>query len=382
MDETTRQRIEMLRFLLIVGLVFLHYGNFPSSDLSPFRGFQTTGHPVATFVNASVLFFFLSAVPLLSMISGYLFFKNWNRTSLVFFGHRISARTRSIFLPMFAWNAITLCLFVAMALVAPDLKARGIVSYDIASLDATATINALVGVTRHPLNFHFWFLRDLFLTVLLSPLLGLALRHAPVFGAVALGAAWFVDFTFGIFFRTDVLFFFYLGGLLRLANWNIGFDAPRLALASMALYMLLVGLRTIGPWYIPEDGDLGIALFEYGTRLMRLLGVVAVWTTAPFVLNTRFGRAAAGLGSVAFFLYAMHWPLNQFIKRGLTVIAPGQDDVTMLTNYLAASLLTIAVTVVAARLLDASAPRLFDFLSGGRSGIVGVRRPAERPVTE
>ncbi|MDZ4380820.1 MAG: acyltransferase family protein [Parvibaculum sp.] len=381
MEQTTRQRIDMLRFLLIAGLVFLHYGAFPGSDLSPFRGFRVTGHPVATFVNAYVLFFFLSAVPLLSMISGYLFFGGWDRSSFAFFGRRISARTRSILLPMVAWNAITLGLFLAL-LTCGSQESLGILRYDVANLDFTATINALVGVTRHPINFHFWFLRDLFLTVLVSPLLGLALRHAPAMCAIVLVGLWFADFTLGIFFRTDILFFFYLGGLARVANWDIGFNVPRLALASMALYLLLVGLRTLGPWYVPEDSGLGVALFDYGTRLMRLLGVVAVWSASSFLLKTGIGRWMASLGPAAFFLYAMHWPLNQFIKLGLAAMAPSQGDSTMVANYLNTSLLTIAVTLALAYILDASAPRLFHFLSGGRSRILGARRAAGRPATE
>jgi succinoglycan biosynthesis protein ExoH len=378
MDSAFRQRIDMLRFFLIVGLVLLHYGTFPSSDLSGFRGFQDTEHPVATFVNAFVLFFFLSAVPLLSAISGWLFFRG-SEHSLAFYGRRITARTRSILLPMIAWNGIVLVVFASAAAVYPDPRVAQINYYDVTNLDAEAVINALIGVTRHPISFQFWFLRDLFLTVLLSPVLGFALRRAPALGAVVLGGAWFLDYDFGIFFRTDVVFFFYLGGLIRLRQWKVDFTAPKLATALLAAYLVLVGLRTIGPYYIPEESTLGVALFDYGTRIMRLLGVTAVWLCAPFLLQTFIGRKMAAIGTVAFFLHAAHWPLNQVIKVSLGMVMPERTDLVLLINYSVTAIATIALTLIAARLLDSTVPGVFNFLSGGRSRTWSVR--GAKPVT-
>lgn len=66
--------IDLSRLALIVGLVFLHYGTFPNFRASPFGGMSVTEHEVATFINSFALFFFFSAVPVLSMISGWLFF--------------------------------------------------------------------------------------------------------------------------------------------------------------------------------------------------------------------------------------------------------------------------------------------------------------------
>src|SRR5688572_27792783 len=68
------QVINFSRITLIVGLVFLHYESYPNSRIAPFRGMDTEAFQVATFVSSFVLFFFFSVVPLLSMVSGWLFF--------------------------------------------------------------------------------------------------------------------------------------------------------------------------------------------------------------------------------------------------------------------------------------------------------------------
>ena len=58
--------IELARISLIAGLVFLHYGMYPNVHWSPFLGASVDEHEVATFVSSYLLFFFFSAVPLLS----------------------------------------------------------------------------------------------------------------------------------------------------------------------------------------------------------------------------------------------------------------------------------------------------------------------------
>jgi hypothetical protein len=72
--EALSRTINFARISLIVGLVFLHYEWFPNARISPFRGLDPAQNQFATFVQSFVLFFFFSVVPLLSMISGWLFF--------------------------------------------------------------------------------------------------------------------------------------------------------------------------------------------------------------------------------------------------------------------------------------------------------------------
>lgn len=375
MRDALADRIEFLRFLLVAGLVLLHYGPFPGSDLSPFRGWQPGAHPVATFLNAFVLFFFLSAVPLLSAISGWLFFKGFETTP-AFYLRRIRARARSILLPMVLWNLIVFVSFVAVAAVIGDHWVLSIVAYDVTAPTPGGIVDALIGVTRHPVNFQFWFLRDLFLTILLSPLLGLMLRVAPLAGTGLLGAVWLSGFDLWIFFRTDVLFFFYLGGVLRVRQVPVGHPAPRIGAALLAIFTLLVAARTLGPHVIPETGTAGTVLYEFGSRLMRAVGVAALWLVAPVIVATPAGRAVARLGAVAFFLHAVHWPLNQFIKHGLAAVLPDTGDAVMLVNYAATAVLTIALAIALAAGLNRLAPGLYDILSGGRA----QRAPKARPV--
>lgn len=365
--SSRRDEINLLRFLLIVGLVCLHYGPYPGSTLSPFRGYQPTEFPVATFVNSYVLFFFFSAVPLLGAISGYLFFKDWEHSG-AFYLKRYVSRTRSIFLPMVSWNAIVLASFALLAVVAPASPLHDVIKYDVQDMSVRDLVNALIGVTRHPVNFQFWFLRDLFLTVLCTPVLGLLIKRAPNLGLVGLFVVWLANFKLGIFFRTDVLFFFYVGGLLQVRNWPVPQIPTRYALIALLAYAVLIGARTLAPAVVPLDSDIAAAGLQVVTRLLRVLGVVALWSIAPLLLRTRAGQWMVRMSALAFFLHAIHWPLNQFIKLAIDATLPELQEWTLLANYVGTTALTIAAATLAARLLGAVAPGLFSHLSGGRSG--------------
>ena len=384
MTPTTdiRARIDMLRFLLIVGLVLLHYGTFPSSDLSPFDGFKGGAYPVANFVNAFVLFFSLSAVPLMSVISGWLMFKGFSETRAFYWG-RLRSRSKSILLPMILWNMLTLCVFLLIFIVSPQSDILTIITYDLSQLSPRMVIDALVGLGRHPIDFQFWFLHDLFLTVMVMPILGFLLRRMPIVGLFLIGLSWFFDFNMWIFFRTDVLFFFFVGAYARINEFDISRPMPRLGQVLIVVFSVLVALRTIGPYYIDDNSQIGVILFDYGTRLMRLLGVVAIWLFAPVVLNTSFGRIAASLGPIAFFLHAAHWPMNQFVKMAIGYVIPWRNDVTQLLNYIVTMAITVLLTFLLAKLLNAVMPSVFDIMSGGRSqALNSVVRPAMAPVVK
>jgi hypothetical protein len=369
----TRNQIDMLRILLIAGLVCLHFGSFPGSDVSPFRGMVSGPHAIASFVNSYVLFFFLSAVPLLSAISGYLFFRD-SDFSTSFYFRRWRSRVTSIFLPMVSWNAIVLLLFAGVALIDPTTSVLGIVKYDVLHMTIPDWANALIGVTRHPINFQFWFLRDLLLTILFAPLLGILLSRLPFLGLAGLFAVWIGSYTLGIFFRTDVLFFFYVGALLNVRGWNVRTLAPKVAMAALALYAILVAARTAAPLAISDTSLIGDIVYGPLSKLLRVLGVVTAWSVAPLLLRTQAGSVALKISSVAFFLHAIHWPLNQFVKVALAKIVGTDSNGALLFIYVTTIAVTIALALIAAHALSRYAPAVFKHLSGGRNFSLGAPR--------
>jgi succinoglycan biosynthesis protein ExoH len=354
------QVINFSRISLIVGLVFLHYESYPNSRISPFRGMDTEHFQVATFVNSFVLFFFFSVVPLLSMVSGWLFFSFTSdaRDQLL---SRMGKRFKSLYIPLVLWNLLYLAILWSVFAVNSHSPILEGINVNFETAGPVDYFNAIFGVTHHPVGFQFWFVRDLFVTVLVSPLLWIMLTRAPLLGAVALGLVWLSGFDLWIFFRTDVVFFFYLGGFLRLYKVPLEI-AGRVALWLLLAYVALVALRTAAPYFMnPGSGYLDAA-----TRAMRLVGVLACWGIFQRVALTPFGAVVARYGSFAFFLHAAHFPLLAFVKILLWRLVPLENQFWMLTHYALSVVITVAIGVAFGMALARLLPGQFAFLNGGR----------------
>lgn len=360
------QAISFSRIVLIVGLVFLHYQEYPDLDISPFTGMDTGAHHLATFVNSFALFFFFSVVPLLSMVSGWLFFSFDAGNAGPSLRHRIRRRFVSLYLPMVCWNVLFLLILAALFVWNPGYELFNDINIHFGRAGLLDYLNAIFGITRHPVGFQFWFVRDLFVTTLISPLLWLSLKRTPYLGMAILGAAWMAGSGLFIFFRTDVVFFFYLGAFLRIRRTPLHMGSVT-AWSLMALYLVAVTLRTVAPVLIDLSGDRPIFL-TLATRSMRLLGVVACWGVFLQLAGTRAGAVVARFGGLAFFLHSAHYPLIAEVKIVLSRFLPAPTDGWLIAHYVVSVAITVAIGMSAGLLLARQAPRVFALMNGGRSG--------------
>jgi hypothetical protein len=358
--DTLSRAINFARISLIVGLVFLHYEWFPNARISPFRGLDPTQNQIATFVQSFVLFFFFSVVPLLSMISGWLFFSFRSDTATAL-RSRMGRRFASLYLPLVFWNALFLAILLLLFQVNPANKLLAEMNIDLGSAGPLDYVNAVFAVTEHPIGFQFWFVRDLFVTALVSPLLWLLLTRAPLLGAMLLGGAWLIGHDLWIFFRADVVFFFYLGGWIRLRSIPVEIGA-RATMVFLAAYVAMCAVRTLAPYVV--DGDPFI--LQVMTRGMRLVGVLACWGLFQRIAPTSIGALVARFGGLAFFLHAAHYPLIAEVKLILWGLLPAETQAWMLVHYIASVLVTVALGIGLGLLLTRSAPRAFALLNGGR----------------
>ena len=358
--DTLSLTINFARISLIVGLVFLHYEWFPNARISPFRGLDPTQNQIATFVQSFVLFFFFSVVPLLSMISGWLFF-SFHGDAAAALRSRMGRRFASLYLPLVFWNALFLAILLLLFQVNPANKLLAEMNIDLGSAGVLDYVNAVFAVTEHPIGFQFWFVRDLFVTALVSPLLWLLLTRAPLLGAMFFGGAWLIGHDLWIFFRADVVFFFYLGACIRLRGVPVEIGA-RATLVFLAAYIAMCAVRTLAPYVV--DGDPFV--LQVMTRGMRLVGVLACWGLFQRIAPTPIGGLVARFGGLAFFLHAAHFPLIAEVKLILWDLLPAETQAWMLVHYVVSVLITVALGIGLGLLLTRSAPKAFALLNGGR----------------
>ncbi len=359
--------IGLARILLIVGLVFLHYGNFPNSEISPFQGMDLTANHFATWLNSAVLFFFFSAVPLLSMVSGWLFFsfKDNAKTALT---TRIKKRFFSLYMPLVIFNIGYLILFYLVYLTNPNASFFANSSrlhIHFASAGLWDYVNAITGIVDNPIAFQFWFVRDLFMSVLISPILWLALRYAPLPFAVIFCVIWLYGYDMEIFLRSDVPFFFFLGGLVRTKNMSLTIPLHT-TIILFTIFVVFAGIRAFAPYVLALDEDANLSWLNLITRIMRIVGVLGCWGMIYRAAQTKLGKHISIYGGLAFFLHSAHWPMLAIVKVVVWKLVPSQNDLWMIIHWITSVTTTIAIGLAMGILLARFFPRIFSLMNGGR----------------
>jgi hypothetical protein len=192
------------------------------------------------------------------------------------------------------------------------------------------------------------------------------LKHAPYVGMAILGLAWITGNHLGIFFRTDVVFFFYLGAFVRIHQIPLHIGRTT-AWWLLAAYVAVVAFRTTMPLFMDLSGHRP-ELLTAATRSMRLLGVLACWGCFQQWAQTRAGAVIARYGGLAFFLHSVHFPLIAEVKILLWPLLPAQTDGWLIAHYFVSVAVTVALGMSLGLVLARRAPRVFALMNGGRPG--------------
>jgi hypothetical protein len=280
------------------------------------------------------------------------------------------------------WNVAVFAGAYGLFTLKPDAMNFDGLNIDFTTAGWPDYANAVFGITHPPIAFQFWFVRDLLLSSLLSPVWWVLIRFAPWLGAAALGTAWIGSTDLVIFLRPDIPFFFYMGALVRQKRLPIALPLRTTRLLA-GLYVLLACVRPLAPYVIEPTSATAPLWLVLATNTMRLVGVLGFWGMICRLAATPWGSAIGSYGGLAFFLHAAHWPLLALVKTALWPLMPTETDAWMLVHYITSAVLTIGMGLAAGLLLASRAPRLFALMNGGRrfgQSVTPVLRPlATRP---
>lgn len=229
----TSRRITSLRFLLAVLVVFIH-NNFTAENLAETlekSGVQIVfnqsevGKWIQLFVSEGIA---RCAVPLFFLFAAYLQFKK-NEP----FGMLIKKKLRTLVLPFFLWTVLNIALYVGMKFAASRLVPRLLFHPDvIPQFEWTAMdwLHAFFGYDDMTSGRTFggylgqmWFVRDLFLLILVSLLIRHCVRAFPVCMLLFVSFFYVCDVR-PLFVAEQALFYYTLGCFGR----NMTFPCSRL----------------------------------------------------------------------------------------------------------------------------------------------------------
>ncbi len=291
------------------------------------------------------------AVPGFFMISGYLFFRDFDWSRLE---GKWMRRIKSTLVPYILWNFLYYAGYVVASRIPglSEVVGKGTVRLD---------IEELVGAVLHfKYNPVFWYLFQLILLIILAPVIYLFIKS--IWGRVLLFTVLGLMLIFNIylpFLNTDALFYYSLAGTLALNSKTRSVCESQEGTRRRAAVCILVILAAAA-FYI-----LGSAVYwPVCFVICRTLVAGGLWFLVPAAILPEAGKVV----SHHFFLYATHFAFVRLINKGAALLLPEAFHAAAipLILFIVMPLLALAFSTLIYNVLNRLSPRLCLLLNGGR----------------
>ena len=347
-DQLQSRTIDWLRFLMAVAVVVLHTG-IGGVD-SPYPTYSTLCIllPRGICGLAVSCFFF---------ISGFLFYsglEKWNKTVWL---EKMKRRIHSLLIPYVFWNLIAAGAIIAYGF----LRAR----YGNGESRAIASSLREWGYWRifwdcdkgMPLDYPLWFIRDLMMYVLATPIIYLLCKYLKIVGVVGMAALCFC-----FWYSHTGLFFFMTGAYFKINRFNLlavfrNLRWPATAL-SIALLCMLPGFFRANP-----------STYRVIYDCFRIAGIVAVFSWVGRGFEAGVLRDHPFLKKSSFFIFAAHGILilDDFARFIMLHIVSGRGEFYYCCDLLFRPVIAVGICLFLFCLLNRLLPKTASVLTGSRS---------------
>ena len=365
--EDTSRRITSLRFLLAMLVVFIHNqltseGFLQGNDIHgavKVLNQSAFGAWVEEFISKGLA---AAAVPLFFCFSAYLQAKKDDAYPVL-----LKKKTRTLFIPFVLWTGIyffcTSGLKYILSLCMPSLFNKP--EQTIALWTVSDWIYELLGykfsgglqVYPMPNAVQLWFVRDLIILTVCSPLLVRIIKKVPVLFFCVVSAFLFLSIDLHIVQKQSL--FFYITGLY----WGMK-DIPLFEEIDRIKWFEIVPLFIIS-FFMCEF----FSADNSTTLWWMVLCCCGLFLKLSRVIseNERLYAYAKYLAGFSFFLYAIHLPLLFRILQTVWLrFFPMENTFFCLLDYFMVAFLIIAVGTGLGILLRKICPPVFRLLNGGR----------------
>ncbi|MFT7156140.1 MAG: surface polysaccharide O-acyltransferase-like enzyme [Parvicella sp.] len=357
MNEYLSDKLKVIGFISMILVVYIHsYNinvNYTSEVVALENGYSSF---IQNFLSQGVA---RAAVPLYFIISGYLFFLNINRATL--WGaitKKVGKRINSLLIPFMFWSIAGIFLYYLLQTF-PASK-----NYFTQKLVQNySSEDFLFRIFIEPVPYQLWFIRDLFLIVLLSPFIYYTTRHLRVLPIIFLIPFWFFNWNPYIF-ELQSLLFFMIGAYFainKIKPESIHLSKTK-SISLWAFWILTLFLKTFLIHSQYENYLLIVIIHKFCIAL----GIVVVWLLYDqFSINKPLWIRFKIFSQFSFFLYLSHEPILTILRKsGYTLL--GKSEMASLILYLLLPVLVVVFCIAFGFVLKKGLPRFYLTITGGR----------------
>lgn len=355
--------IDFLRFSLIVGVVLIH-ARF--TDVWTSNG--VVG--VAAFPVAASVMKFISGdicalcVPMFFFISGYLFFCGCDFFTVDVYRSKLLKRARSLLVPYLFWNAVVIAVYFLAQTIFPSMVSgnnKPIVDYTPADfMWAFWNLDVVNGVEdlASPIAFQFWYIRDLMVLCMLSPVIYFCVKRFGVWALLVfeiLSQLQLLPEVVGL--STGAVFFFSAGAYFCIHKRSFVLRSRTWCVSVAAVYLVTL--------FLPYVYDLGTMRGCVGL-LNIMSGMAMLFTVAAVLIERKRVKSVVFLKDSAFMIFAVHALLLQILQRVALRLTGTPDDAMLIILYFVITVIAVGVSMLLYGVLRRFLPRFTAVITGGR----------------
>ena len=336
------------RFPLIVFVILIH------ANLTNVT-FQ--GIPVLDASSNRTLFlmYFLSealtrlAVPVFFIISGYLFFYKLQQFNYKIYVGKLKRRLKSLLTPYLIWNILAYIFIITKTLfpqLFPNIDENNILSikYFIKGLWTLDTGGC-------PHLYPMWYVRDLMVMVILSPIIYYSIKKAKLIFIIILFLIYISPLQIPI--GLGGIFFFSLGAYLNICGLNIENDFKKKYLwIFILLYLIMAIFDTLYKDIYTNN------LFHKCAIIFGIISVIGV-STYINMRNKLYAEAS-------FFIFCINIFILGNISKLLLKFIGFQNEIKIWIIYFCSIIFTIIISMIVYIIMKRYTPKILNVLIGGR----------------
>lgn len=356
-DRETSTRLEVLRFPLIVGVVFIHA--YSLIDALPNHGkglIDRTNGTAILFMELVSQGLARAAVPLFFLISGYLFYSESTWTRADYF-KKLHSRISTLVIPYILWNAAVLIIIVIGQYNSSTSHYFSGAVPKIDILDSSKIVFWFFGIGKNPVSYQFWFIRDLILLAVASPLIYILAKHIPKILIASLFIGWIFNTNIALESSLEAITFFAIGSALRINNLDIFSLNTKISTPTICTIMLIAAdLLTK-----ENENNYWLHKISIAATMTLIIGLAKIQSKQS-VLKKIFLK----LAPTSFFIFAAHEPLLTILRKVWIMFLPMNSDLDALAAYVAASAICISICILTFNYLNRNHFYILHLIAGIR----------------
>ncbi len=353
LDQRQSEVIDFLRFPLIVLVVYVHMLPFQQQTITTAFTVQNSYVFISELISHHIG---RIAVPSFFLFSGYFFFLKITSWSSSIYFNSWKSRYKTLLIPYLAWNIIAFLLIMLKNNIFLALSLNSDESYQ---QFAQASIYDLLW--RFPVNYPLWYLWDLIVMTLLTPLFFFFFKNLRAYGLIILFILYLSIFDSGIpGLSTTAIFYFGVGAYFGLFKQNMLELSLRYGKISLCIAIITLAIAT---YYTASHQN------EFWIRLYAISATASLLYLGNKMMSIKsLTRSILPFTETAFFIYVVHliyiqgWLKGAF-QKSLNIM----PSIWLIIGYFLVPLICVTIIIIIYYIFKRIMPRTLSFLLGNRA---------------